>query len=78
MALAKPSLTFKYVAMNSSNDTGEDWIDADIRALNLSYLEKSGMQVFRNYKRSFEKEAVRRFKQSLELESLDTSHLEKL
>ena len=31
----------------------EDWFDADIAAMKLGYGEKAGLQIYRNYTRSF-------------------------
>lgn len=64
--------------MNADNNNDEEWLDADIRALDLSYVEKSGLQVYRNYSNSFEREAIRRFRQAIEKEKADVSRLEKL
>ena len=56
----------------------EDWIDADIRALELSYGEKSGLQIYRNYKKAFEGEAIKRFRIALAERSGDFSTLRRL
>ena len=34
--------------------TTEDWFDDDIAAMELNYAEKSGLQIYRNYTKSFE------------------------
>lgn len=60
------------------SDSNEEWLDADIRNLNLSYGQKSGLQVFRNYKKSFEKYALERFREDLDRENLDLNDLEKV
>ena len=39
-------------------DPDEDWFDPDIAAMKLEYLEKSGLQVYRNYTRAFEEHAI--------------------
>jgi hypothetical protein len=50
-------------------DPDENWIDPDIAAMNLSYGEKAGLQIYRNYTRSFEEHAVKRFVETIILNS---------
>lgn len=47
------------------------WLDDDIRALSLSYSEKSGLQIYRNYTRSFAEHAIEQFRKSLDDFSAD-------
>ncbi len=58
--------------------TTEDWFDDDIAAMELSYAEKSGLQIYRNYIKSFENRAIRNFRDMLSVEPLDLSHFAKL
>jgi hypothetical protein len=56
----------------------EDWIDPDIRAKDLEYGEKAGLQIYRNYTRQFEAAAIERFVAVIDQERLnleDFSHL---
>ena len=39
----------------------EDWFDPDIAAMKLGYGEKAGLQIYRNYTRSFEEHAIKKF-----------------
>jgi hypothetical protein len=41
--------------------------------MNLSYAEKSGLQIYRNYTQSFEKHNIKRFKDALNRENYDFS-----
>lgn len=56
----------------------EDWLDADIRALELSYGEKSGLHIHRNYTKAFEREAIKRFRLALAERSGDYAALGRL
>jgi hypothetical protein len=56
----------------------EAWLDADVRKMNLSYAEKSGLQIYRNYTRSFEEHNVTRFREALDKEEHDFSALLRL
>ena len=49
--------------------------DADIEAMNLSDGEKDGLQVFRNYKRSFDAYAEQRFAEEVDSEEFDLEPL---
>ncbi|MER9704724.1 hypothetical protein NKJ10_10855 [Mesorhizobium sp. M0204] len=41
----------------------EEWVDPDILAMKLDDGEKSGLQIYRNYTRAFEKSAIDKFVQ---------------
>jgi hypothetical protein len=56
----------------------EDWFDSDIAEMKLGYGEKAGLQIYRNYTRSFEKHAVKRFVESINLETLDLGNYQRL
>lgn len=56
----------------------ESWFDNDIAAMKLDYGEKAGLQIYRNYKRSFEEHAAKRFVEALDLETLDLDDLKRL
>lgn len=56
----------------------EDWFDADIAAMELSYTEKAGLQLYRNYTRSFEEHAIQRFVEAIDREPLDLTDLQRL
>lgn len=56
----------------------EEWIDADLRAKDLGYGEKAGLQIYRNYTRSFEDHAVRRFRDTLAAEPIDLTRLSRV
>lgn len=58
--------------------TDEDWFDPDIQAMSLGYGEKAGLQIYRNYTRSFEGEGIRRFREALASAPANYSDLEKL
>ena len=53
-----------------------DYLDSDIAALNLTDVEKNGLQVFRNYTRAFEKSAAERFVSESNSTKYDTSKLD--
>ncbi|MER8505057.1 MULTISPECIES: hypothetical protein [unclassified Mesorhizobium] len=53
----------------------EEWVDPDILAMKLDDGEKSGLQIYRNYTRAFEKSAIDKFVQQLDLEELDLGDL---
>jgi hypothetical protein len=59
-------------------DPDEDWFDPDIAAMKLEYLEKSGLQVYRNYTRAFEEHAIKRFVEALNLEPLNLTDFRRL
>jgi hypothetical protein len=56
----------------------EEWIDLDLRELELGYGEKAGLQIYRNYTRSFEDHAIKRFRESIESEELNLDNLLKV
>ena len=56
----------------------DDWFDPDINAMELSWGEKAGLQIYRNYTRSFESHALAKFREALNREALDLAELEKL
>ena len=56
----------------------DDWFDADIAAMELGYGEKAGLQLYRNYTRSFEDHALKRFVQTLDDEQFDIEPLQRL
>ncbi|MDQ2891517.1 MAG: hypothetical protein M3R64_00305 [Pseudomonadota bacterium] len=56
----------------------EAWLDADFREMNLSYAEKSGLQIYRNYTLSFEEHNIERFRDALNNEEHDFSALVQL
>jgi hypothetical protein len=56
----------------------EDWFDADIASMELSYSEKAGLQIYRNYTQSFESYAIQRFIEAINLEQLDLSDFQRL
>src|SRR5262245_12927079 len=49
----------------------ENWFDADIDALQLGWGEKAGLQIYRNYTRSFEQHAIIKFREALNHEKLE-------
>jgi hypothetical protein len=50
--------------------------DADIEAMNLTDVEKSGLQVFRNYTKAFDRKAAERFVEESNRTAFDTSGLD--
>jgi DNA-binding MltR family transcriptional regulator len=56
----------------------DDWIDADISALDLDHGEKAGLQVYRNYTRGFEEYRVKQFIDEIDIELLDLRGLDLL
>jgi hypothetical protein len=56
----------------------EHWFDPDIAALKLGYGEKAGLQIYRNYTRSFEEHAIKMFVEALDLEPLDLTDFQRL
>jgi hypothetical protein len=64
--------------MNPLPQPDEDWFDSDIAEMKLGYGEKAGLQIYRNYTRSFEKHAVKRFVESINLEALDLGNYQRL
>lgn len=56
----------------------EGWFDPDIRELSLGYGEKSGLQIYRNYTRAFEGDAIKRFRAALSERPADYNDLEKV
>ena len=61
--------------MAHSEDT---WFDPDIESLELDWGEKAGLQIYRNYTRSFEDNAIAKFRETLARESLDVADLTKV
>ncbi len=55
-----------------------DFWDKDIATLDLSDEEKNGLQVFRNYKRSFDEHAEKLFTREIDNESFDLERLERV
>jgi hypothetical protein len=60
----------------TENDNA-DWFDPDIAAMDLGYGEKAGLQIYRNYTRSFEKRAVELFVAALNELPFATVELER-
>ena len=58
--------------------SSEDWFDGDIAKMDLRYSEKAGLQIYRNYTRSFEDSAIAHFRDSLAREELNVGALERL
>ena len=58
-------------------ETEDDWLDPDIQALELGQGEKAGLQIYRNYTRSFENHAILKFRESIARDQIDLSDLEK-
>ncbi len=56
----------------------EDWFDEDIAAMHLGYGEKAGLQIYRNYTRSFEEHAIKKFVEVIDQEPLDLSDFRSL
>jgi hypothetical protein len=56
----------------------ENWFDPDIAAMELGYGEKAGLQIHRNYTRSFEKHAIERFVGTINEEPLDLTNFQRL
>jgi len=56
----------------------EDWFDPDIASMRLGYGEKAGLQIYRNYTRAFEENAIKPFVEALDSEQLDLTDLRKL
>lgn len=52
--------------------------DRDIEAMNLSYGEKSGLQMYRNYTRAFDDYAEKLFAAQVDNESLELGELERV
>lgn len=55
-----------------------DLWDKDIAKLNMSEEEKNGLQVFRNYKRSFDDHAEKLFAKEIDAESFDVKPLDRV
>lgn len=51
----------------------DDWIDDGINLKSLIYIEKSGHQIYRNYNRSLDDYAVKRFVDEIDAEPIDLS-----
>ncbi|UVO49249.1 hypothetical protein M0208_01465 [Sphingomonas sp. SUN019] len=49
-----------------------------MRKMDLGYGEKAGLQIYRNYTRSFEDHALRRFREGLAEEPIDVSQLSRV
>jgi hypothetical protein len=64
--------------MNRRQAEDQSWIDPDLAALNLSYPEKAGLQVYRNYSTKFEEFAIKHFIEQIDKESLPLDDLERL
>jgi hypothetical protein len=58
--------------------TDKDEFDPDISAMKLDYLEKMGLQLYRNYTRAFEEHAIKRFVETIDLETLDLTDFQRL
>lgn len=56
----------------------EDWLDPDIRSLDLTEIEKGGLQVYRNYISAFEDQSLSLFRESVSEYSIDLNALSKL
>lgn len=56
----------------------EDEFDADIEAMSLSYVEKSGLQVYRNYTRAFDNHAEKMFAKEVDEETWTSSEVERV
>ncbi|MEQ8250288.1 MAG: hypothetical protein RIB41_03540 [Oceanibaculum nanhaiense] len=56
----------------------ESWLDKDISSLDLSYIEKSGLQVYRNYQSSFEKHRINEFIDSVNNENYNLDELKNI
>lgn len=56
----------------------ETWLDPDIASMELSYPEKSGLQVYRNYTRAFEKHAIKVFIDTIDSEPIELDDLRRL
>jgi hypothetical protein len=54
-----------------------EW-DDDIAALDMSDVEKNGLQVYRNYKKAFERDQAKKFAIEVNSESHDVSRLSKV
>ena len=59
-------------------DKNEDWFDADIAEMDLGYGEKAGLQIYRNYTKSFEQHAIERFIETIDLETIDLSDFSRI
>lgn len=60
----------------AENDNA-DWFDSDIASKDLDYGEKAGLQIYRNYTRSFERRAIELFVSALNELPFDTAELER-
>lgn len=58
--------------------TGGLSFDTDIAAMSLSDGEKAGLQIFRNYSRSFERHAIKRFRESLDKDTVNVDDLTRI
>ena len=58
--------------------SNEDWFDDDIAKMDLDYGEKAGLQIYRNYTKSFEDHAINKFRESLSREELNVGKLRRL
>ena len=54
-----------------------EW-DEDIAALNMSDVEKNGLQIYRNYTKAFEREQAKKFAAEVDAESHEVSRLDKV
>lgn len=56
----------------------ESWIDVDIASMKLSYGEKAGLQVYRNYSNSFEEYNINKFKKIIDSEKISLEELQSI
>lgn len=49
----------------------QEWLDPDIKAMDISFEEKSGLQVYRNYYRACQRHLIAKFRTEIESESFD-------
>lgn len=56
----------------------ENWFDHDIDVMNLGWGEKAGLQIYRNYTKSFETHAMGKFRDALSHDPLELDALRKL
>ena len=61
-----------------NTDAAENWFDDDIAAMNLGYGEKAGLQIYRNYTKAFEEDAIKRFVETIDCENLDISDFQNI
>jgi len=56
----------------------QNWFDKDIAAMDLDYGEKAGLQIYRNYTRSFQEHAIKDFVATINREKIDLAELQRL